>query len=142
MLRDVVIDYYLPKEGTRCNCAEAMINAANTYYNLNLSEDTLSAACCYGGGSGHDELCGGVSGALIVLGILYANGARAADSPMVNVVRQEFFDRFDEVYPSARCGFLRPTFSVPERRCESILNVCADILEEVISKHEVVRKDA
>ena len=135
MLRDEVIKYYYPGNGHQCNCAESMFRAINDYYQLNLTTETLSCACCYGGGCGHDELCGGIAGVLMGLGVMFAPDGKARNSANLNEIRKRFFEEFDSLYPCTSCNTLRSQYAVPERKCESLLVGIADIAEKLIEEY-------
>ena len=135
MLKDEVIKYYYPGNGHQCNCAESMLRAINDYYQLNLTAETLSCACCHGGGCGHDELCGGIAGVLMGLGIMFAKEGKARASANLNEIRKRFFEEFDSLYPCTSCNALRSQYAVPERKCESLLVGIADIAEKLIEEY-------
>ena len=75
------------------NCAETMVYSANEYYQLELSEDALKMAAGFGGGMFEKHLCGIVSGAICVLGIMFKNKT-LNDSNLLEITVNEFKEEF------------------------------------------------
>ncbi|MBR0137108.1 MAG: C-GCAxxG-C-C family protein [Erysipelotrichaceae bacterium] len=140
MLRDELIRYYYRGNGYNYNCAESMLRACNDYFNLNLPDVLFYAASGYGGGMGHNELCGGLASAVSVLGVLYSVNGKGHDSPYLRELTNELFSRFEEKLGKGKCKELKELYSIPERRCEPILVICADVLEDIISRNEPVNR--
>ena len=136
MLKDEVVKYYYPGNGYNYNCAEAMLRALNDYYHLDLSRDILYASSSFGGGSGHDEMCGGIAGVLAVLGVMFSNNGKGHDSEKLNELRRRFFAEFDKVYQGSNCVYLKSNYYVPVHKCESILVNIADIVERLLEESE------
>ena len=140
MLRDVVIKYYYQGNGYNYNCSEAMIHAIDEYYGLNLPEQVLYASSGFGGGARHDEMCGGLASAVAALGLLYSVNGRGHDSDKMKELVSELFRRFDEQFSSSRCKYLKEHYYIPDRKCEQVLAVCADILEDIMSNNPTINK--
>ncbi len=140
MLRDELIKYYYPPNGYNYNCAESMIRAINDYYDLKLPEQVFNAVSGFGGGAHHDELCGGIVGIIDGLSLLYAHNGRGHDSPELRQITAEFFQRFDAVFSTTRCNQLKKENAIPIRKCEPVLTVCADILEDLIREYPIINQ--
>ena len=132
MFRDVVIKYYRPE--LNFGCSEALLYAANEYYDLQLSKDTFLASSAFGGGMYHNEVCGAVSSCLAVTGILYSTG-RCHNSDEMKQIEKEVFKRFIEKLGTHYCEPLKYKYKTDEKRCETMLVTAADILEELIEEH-------
>ena len=141
MLRDELVKYYFPGNNRNYSCSESMIRAANDYYGLNLSEDVFLAASSFSGGCWHDEMCGGLTSALMTLGILYSLNGHAHDSEVMREAEGELFRRFDEKYASNRCKYLKRNYYVQGIKCEPVLVVIADMLEDIIKKYNIINKN-
>lgn len=90
------------------NCAQAVAGAFED--RLGLPRDSvLAAAGGFGGGLGgsHEELCGAVSGGVMVLSLLAPyTGQRAEVKKQVYALCGEFRRRFLDIFPTTRCGEL------------------------------------
>jgi C_GCAxxG_C_C family probable redox protein len=90
------------------NCAQSVLYAFCEDLNLD-PETALKLACGFGAGMGRkQEVCGAVSGGVIVLGAKYGRGAHdgknATDATYQKV--RELMDRFTERHGSYVCGRL------------------------------------
>ena len=140
MLRDEVVKYYFPGNNRNYSCSESMIRAVNDYYDLDLPEDVLLASSAFSGGCWHDEMCGGISSALMVLGILYSVNGHAHDSDQMKAREAELFERFDEKFGTTRCKYLKEHYYIQGIKCEPVLVVIADILEDLINRNAIINK--
>jgi C_GCAxxG_C_C family probable redox protein len=87
------------------NCSQAVFSAFAPGYGMD-TETALKLASPFGAGlARHGEVCGAVSGALLVLGL-----ARGADQPAgkeeVYRLSQEFMHRFEQKHGSVTCRVL------------------------------------
>ena len=94
----------------------------------------------FSGGCWHNEMCGGLSSSLAVLGILYSRDGHGHDSPELKKMAFELFSRFEEKFGNGKCWRLKKAYYVPERKCEVLLVHIADILEDIIAKNEIINK--
>ena len=140
MLRDEVIKYYNPSYNRNYSCSEAMIRAADDYYHLNLPEELFYSVGPFSGGAQHDEMCGGISSAMSVLGILYSVNGHAHDSDLMRKMTLDLITRFEERFSGIHCRYLKQNYYVQGIKCQNVLAVCADILEELISENEIINK--
>ena len=87
------------------NCAQAVLFSFAD--RLGLPPDSaLKAACAFGAGMGRKgEVCGAVSGALVVLGFHFGRGEKedrtATETPYAKT--REFFSRFEAMHGACRC---------------------------------------
>jgi len=91
------------------NCAQSVAGAFAELTGLE-PERLFAAAGGFGGGVGtsHEELCGAISGALLVLGLLHPH-TRAEDRAgkrEISGLAKEFRRRFQETFGHTRCGDL------------------------------------
>ncbi|MCR5067306.1 MAG: C-GCAxxG-C-C family protein [Erysipelotrichaceae bacterium] len=140
MLRDEVIRYYYGANGYDYNCAEAMLHAADDYFHLNLPQEMFLGASGFGGGCFHDEMCGSLNSAITVLGLLYSVDGHGHQSKLLTQLEMELLNRFEERFHTTHCKQLKRENYIPVRKCENIIVVCADILEEIISKNPVINR--
>ena len=132
------------------NCAQAIVL---TFADLiSLDEDTLSkVACSFGGGMGRlREVCGAVSGAFIVLSLLYGYSTPETGEVKAEHYKkvQEVARRFEEKNGSIVCRELlgleaghsdptptpRSTDFYEKRPCPELIGDVAEILEKFIEE--------
>lgn len=135
MLKESAIKYWDDKYDL--NCAECLIYAANEEYNLNLSKETLNTMSAFGGGMAVGEMCGVISGAIAVIGIMFTkiSGHR---SPVVKEMTIEFINNFKDTLGSNNCIQLRKEYrkSVENGTCIVMVKEAAEILENIIKKYD------
>lgn len=86
------------------NCSQAVLAAFSE--NLNLDQEmALKIATGFGGGARNGELCGAVSGALMVLGLKNGHSVKGDTLGKQNAYKEakEFTDRFREQQGSIVC---------------------------------------
>lgn len=113
------------------NCAECILYAANEEYNLNLSHETFKTLAGFGGGMATGAVCGAISGAVAVLGVMFTE-ERGHKSPKVRSMTQEFIKRFKEELGYINCKELKTKIANPEEKsCSNMIAVSAEILEKI-----------
>jgi C_GCAxxG_C_C family probable redox protein len=115
------------------NCAEATISAANQIYNLGLQKDTLRAMAAFGGGMGVGSVCGALTGALAVMGVMFVED-QAHESSEIKEMASEFFNRFIEKLTTENCTKLKEMYRDDLTRCDLVVRYSNEILEEMINK--------
>ena len=136
--------YQYHQEG--CNCAQSVALAFQDLTGLSR-EQTMAVAGGFGGGVGGSraELCGAVSGAVMVLGLLNP-GTGAEGKKRISALSREFRRRFEEDFGKTRCGELlaaRPGISEKTRaagrlgitgHCDIMIVTAVEILEQMLSE--------
>ena len=133
------------------NCAQAVFGAFSDVTGI---DETVAfrLSSSFGGGMGRmREVCGAVSGAFMVIGVLYGYSEHEdkAKSELYSTVR-EFADRFREENGSIICrellagaGVQKDTSNEPEKRtaeyykkrpCREYVEMAAQILDEMIAR--------
>lgn len=132
-----------------CNCSQAVFCAWAD--ELGIDENTaMKLSCGLGGGVGRlREVCGAVSGAAMVLSMLYS-GEDGRDKMTVYGLIQDFAERFKAETGSVICRVMLgldenvPKSPVPESRTESyykkrpcaeLVYLAAEKLDEVIGEN-------
>ena len=118
------------------NCAETMVYSANEYYQLELSEDALKMAAGFGGGMFEKHLCGIVSGAICVLGIMFKNKT-LNDSNLLEITVNEFKEEFRKKYDKLECNYLLDNYYSEEQGCNDMIVNAAEMLEFIIDKYQI-----
>lgn len=133
MLRDSVKKYF--DISYNLNCAETIIYACNEEYKLNLNEDTLKTMSAFGGGMGIEDVCGAITGALAILGIMFTK-EKAHESTLIKTLSQEFFKAFQEKLGSRNCAELKAKYRNNDIRCQRMMDASAEVLENIILSHK------
>lgn len=130
MLKEIAGKYYL-EEG--CNCSEALLYAANDYYNLGLAAESLKLMGAFGGGMGCKTTCGALSGAIAALSAMFVQG-KAHETPGMKEISGGFVKRFEEKLGSTLCSVLEPQNKKDDVRCVLTVELAAEALEEYIAE--------
>ncbi len=128
------------------NCAQSVFAAYAVEHGVD-EKFALALATCFGGGARKGEMCGAVSGALMVLGLLYGH-AESDDAGMkakAYAMTNEFMDRFIRKNKSVVCReLLKYDMSKSEERekiieknlfrtvCPEMIRSAVEILDEVL----------
>ncbi len=86
-------------------CSQAVLAAFATRYGL-TEKEARSIACCFGGGVGRSgQVCGAISGALMVLGLHYWDDEAeiAPTKERIYALSAEFMDRFAALHGTTQC---------------------------------------
>ena len=116
------------------NCAECIIYAANEEYNLSLKEETLKAMAGFGGGMATGDVCGVITGAIGVIGIMFTE-VSGHKSPKVKEMTIELINDFKEKLGYIKCVDLKKEYK-DVRKCTLMIEIGADILENIIFKEK------
>ena len=128
-------------------CSQAILAAFSTRYGLD-EPTALKVACAYGGGIARSgDMCGAVSGALMVLGL--AHGKATLDDDVAKertyAFTREFWKRFRERQGSLVCKeLIGVDIGIPEgakaasesgvfrEKCPLLVRCAAEILRELL----------
>lgn len=133
MLTELVKKYRDP-EAYDLSCSETMIYAANEYYSLNLDSNTFRAMAPFAGGMLVEGVCGALTGAYAVLGIIYTNNV-SHDSEEMRIICEEYHEEFIKHFDTSSCKTLKTTHKTEEDGCDLIILKAFEILDETIKKH-------
>jgi C_GCAxxG_C_C family probable redox protein len=131
-LKDHIRDYYFQQN---YNCAEAIIHAANDYYQLGLHEKDMIMVAGFGAGMQVGNTCGAIISSISVLSLLFVE-KRAHESKDITVTSAKLMRRFKEKYNSTLCKDIKPQSFQKEIRCLNTIDTACDILEEVIDEYK------
>lgn len=131
MLLRKIEEYYSKKHDL--NCAEAILYAANDTYKLGLEKSALRVAAGFGGGMGIDSVCGALTGAIMVLGLLFVED-RAHESDKVKILEKELFERYREKMGDINCPGLKEKHRTEEVRCLNVIKEAGAILDDIVKR--------
>jgi C_GCAxxG_C_C family probable redox protein len=115
------------------NCAETLIYAANEEYELKLDKKSLKMMSAFGGGMAIESVCGVITGAISVLGILFTE-ERAHESTRVKELTKEFFEKFEGKLGTKECFELKNKFRNDDIRCSLMIDTAAEVLDEIVHR--------
>lgn len=131
------------------NCAQSVAGAFADLTGT-APEQLMAAMGGFGGGVGgsHEELCGAVSGGVLVLSLLHphTDGEDRAGKVRLYAQAKEFRRRFQEVFGHTRCGDLRTvapgaTEATPaafrlgaHSHCDIMVVTAVEILEQMLAE--------
>jgi len=116
------------------NCSESMVAVANEAYSLGLDTTSLRLSSAFGGGMCVEEKCGAVTGALMVLGVLFVKERAHSTDSLKEIVRHFLYD-FESRMQSCDCRPLKDLYRSEETGCMTVIESSLDILEETIEKY-------
>lgn len=125
MLKEHAAYYYLEDN---CNCAEAILLAANDEYGLGLPDDVCKLMGGFGGGVSCGSTCGALLGAVAALGVRKM-GRRAHETDDFNKECGELAQAFRETLGDVNCSELKPIYVDQKLRCLKIVLAACDMLE-------------
>ena len=131
------------------NCAQSVAGAFTDLTGLS-KEQTMAALGGFGGGVGGSraEMCGAVSGGVLVVSLLtpHTEGDDAAAKKAVYAAAKEFRRRFEEVFGLTRCGeLLKARPGVTEKNpaaqrlgitghCDNMIVTAVEIVEQMLAE--------
>ena len=133
MLKDYIEKYLFTED---CNCAEAILHAANDCYGLELSEREMKLVSGFGGGIQTGNVCGALLGAVSFLSLKYVE-TRAHRSTDIKPVVQLLTRRFKEAFGgSILCKDIKPVYFKPDIRCYDTVKTACDVVDNVIKEYD------
>lgn len=128
---DLIRDDYMRRHDL--NCAEAMLHAGNEAYELGLSKEALKVTAGFGGGLGTEHLCGAASGAVMLLGVLFAE-ERGHTSAKLAALRDEFVQRFTERFGKLDCAHVKAHHRSLYSGCQPVVEGAAEIVDDIVGR--------
>ena len=132
------------------NCSQAVFTTFATEMGMD-EEMALKIATQFGGGARKGEMCGAVSGALMVLGLKYGHCHAADGGEKANAYRiaEDFMNRFIKKNGTVVCReLLKYDLSKPEDMekikelnlfktiCPEMIRCATEIVEEIMEEYE------
>jgi len=117
------------------NCAEKILYGANEVYRLGLTPQALRIASGFGGGMTIGSVCGALTAAIMVLGILFVKD-RAHESDKIKILTQELFDTYQEQMGNIDCTPLKDRYRREDIKCKYVITKAAAALDTIIKKEQ------
>lgn len=131
MLSDLIEQGY--GEAEDFNCAEKILYGANQVYKLGLDHQALKIAAGFGGGMTIGSVCGALTAAIMVLGILFIK-EKAHESSKIKTLTQELFDTYQNEMGNINCTPLKIQHRTEELKCRHVIAKAAAALDTIIKR--------
>lgn len=128
-IKEKALQLYLEED---CNCAEAIILAANPDCGAQL----VHAMGAFGGGMGCGNACGALCSSIATIGLLTITGA-AHESPEARKIAASYTRQFKMNVGATDCASLKAKYFKEGVRCAELVGNAAELLEQYINQiHE------
>jgi C_GCAxxG_C_C family probable redox protein len=113
------------------NCAEKILQGANTVYNLGLDKEALKLVAGFGGGMAIEDKCGALTASIMVLGKLFVKN-NAHESTKIKDLTVELFEEYKKEMGSIDCAPLKEKHRTEELKCKNVILKAAEILDRIV----------
>lgn len=117
------------------NCAETLLNSSNDYYNLGLNSKFLKAIVPFGGGFYSERSCGAFTGALPVIGLLFAED-RPTTNDKLKEVTKKWVEIFEKEFGSLECRDIKASHRDEVKGCGPVMLRTAELFEELVAEYK------
>ena len=131
MLRNLIEQGYGEKEDL--NCAEKILFGANQVYHLGLDQRSLKLASGFGGGMAIGSVCGALTAAIMVLGVLFVKNS-AHESSKIKDLTQELFTTYRTEMGDIDCTPLKAHHRTEDIKCRYIIAKAAAVLDTIVKR--------
>ena len=135
MLSTLILQGYGEKE--ELNCAEKILYGANQVYNLGLDKQVLKMSAGFGGGMAIGSVCGALTAAVMVLGLLFVKN-NAHESSKIKDLTQELFMSYNKAMGEIHCDPLKVKYRTDEIQCTNVIAKAAEILDKIIERETLI----
>lgn len=128
-IKEKALQLYLEED---CNCAEAIILAANPDCDAQLAH----AMGAFGGGMGCGKACGALCSSIATLGLLTISGT-AHENPETRELAAAYTREFEKIFGAIDCASIKAKYFKKGVRCAELVGNAAELLEQYIKQiHE------
>lgn len=120
------------KEGY--NCAEAILQACNEYYDLGMSENEMKMMAGFGGGMFTGNACGALSGSVAAISKKIIDTKAHDHLDEIRPATQKVVANFNKTLGHTQCAQLKKKYHNKEQKCLQTVTLAAQSLEEVFPK--------
>lgn len=113
--------------------------AVGDYYFGKAPEVLVRAACplAGGGGCGYEEMCGLLSGGMMMMGALLGRVSVEEDDEAVQALAREYRERFRALAGHTQCRAIRDSLPDVDKRCEHIVVGAVRLLLDMLAAQGV-----
>jgi len=120
------------------HCSEAVLLSAGEHLLGSVSPSMLKMASIFGGGLAgtHQEMCGALAGAAMVVGALYGRKSPEYDESKARAIVVRLRERFVTEFGTTQCEPIRARFEKPDTKgyCAPVAERTVTILFQVIGE--------
>jgi C_GCAxxG_C_C family probable redox protein len=113
------------------NCTETILRVANEGLGLGLDKNALLLAAGFGGGMAVGNVCGALSGAIMVLSRLYVK-ERAHEGTRIKEIEKKFIGVFEKEFGTLLCTPIKGKYFKPDVHCKSVVLMASKMLEDLL----------
>ena len=135
MLSTLILQGYGNEEDL--NCAEKILYGANQVYNLGLDKRALKMSAGFGGGMAIGSVCGALTAAVMVLGVLFVQN-NAHESSRIKDLEKELFADYEKAMGNIHCEPLKAKYRTEELQCKNVIVKAAEVLDRIIERETSV----
>ena len=112
------------------HCSEAVLLSAGEHLLGSVSPSMIKTASIFGGGLAgtHQEMCGALAGAAMVVGTLYGRRSPEYDESKAREIIARLRERFVTEFGTTQCAPIREHFEKPDTR-----GYCAPVAERTVA---------
>jgi C_GCAxxG_C_C family probable redox protein len=133
-LNSYTADEKLSFGNVNMNCCERILYGSNIVYELGLSNNNMRLAAGFGGGMGIGSMCGAISGAVMVLGLLFSGPLEKSTNFKQNIIIP-FLNYTKRIQGGLSCTYNKKRYaSYNPFDCSSVILAIAESLDTHI-KH-------
>lgn len=121
------------------HCSESILIAFERILPSKLEKQTICASTPFAGGIGRnhiDEICGALSGGLMVIGLLFGRAEAHTNDDYCQYLAGVFYNRFYEHFGSVNCKYLRDNWvrKSGQENCYDLIEQSSTILLDLLEK--------
>lgn len=128
-LKETAVNYYSEQN---YNCSESILRAGNDIYKLGLTEKEFKLLAPFGAGCCCGSLCGAIAGGIAIIGALRTEDKWRGSASAA--LTKNFVTLCKERMGSDLCKEIKSNHSTPALRCQTVVEIAADALTEVLGK--------
>ena len=114
------------------NCAETILRVANNELKLGLDKNALLLAAGFGGGLGVGNVCGALTGSIMVLSRLYVK-SHAHEGTRIKDVEKKLIEAFEKEFGTLLCTPIKDKHFHPEDKCKAVVLKAAELLDSLLA---------
>ena len=116
------------------NCSEAIIRAANDYYDLKIADDDLLLFGGYGSGMYSGMTCGCLDAGAAIISKMYVRENARKEINRIRPLIQNLVRNYNEHLGGTTCMVLKPKYYTKERFCLRTVILSAEVIEKTINE--------
>lgn len=116
------------------NCAEAIIHACNTYYDLDLHDEDMKMMAGFGSGLYSGLTCGALCASIACLSKLLVETKAHDHLDTLRPYSQKIVASFNKKLEGTQCAQVKAKHYSKEKKCEETVRLASESLEETLKE--------